>query len=101
MHAFGLLTSAATIHCKRWKILISMTVDFSSSQSGNNVGKHFRNLQNKMLNTGISVDMTDITDEDVEVGIFKFFKSSFFLFFMGLSAKMERIIITSYEKYYK
>ncbi len=51
-------------------ILISMTVVFSSPQSGDNVEKHFCNLQNKMLNIGISEDMTVITDEDVEVVIF-------------------------------
>ncbi len=58
-------------------ILISMTVVFSSPQSGDNVEKHFCNLQNKMLNIGISEDMTVITDEDVEVVIF--FNIHFFL----------------------
>ncbi len=69
MHVFGLLTSAATL-VEMEDILISMTVVFSSPQSGDNVEKHFCNLQNKMLNIGISEDMTVITDEDVEVGIF-------------------------------
>lgn len=72
MHVFGLLTSAATL-VEMEDILISMTVVFSSPQSGDNVEKHFRNLQNKMLNMGISGDMTDITDEDVEVCIFIYF----------------------------
>ncbi len=76
MHVFGLLTSAATL-VEMEDILISITVVFSSPQSGDNVEKHFRNLQNKMLNIGISGDMTDITDEDVEVGIFYIF--SFFM----------------------
>ncbi len=76
MHVFGLLTSAATM-VEMEDILISMTVVFSSPQSGDNVEKHFCNLQNKMLNIGISEDMTVITDEDVEVVIF--FNIHFFL----------------------
>ncbi|KAL1250775.1 hypothetical protein QQF64_018571 [Cirrhinus molitorella] len=66
MHVFGLLTSAATL-VEMEDTLISMTVVFSSPQSGNNVEKHFRNLQNKMLNIGISGDETVITDDDVEL----------------------------------
>ncbi len=77
MHVFGLLTSAATMG-EMEDILISMTVVFSSPQSGDNVEKHFCNLQNKMLNIGISEDMTVITDEDVEVGIF----FNIYIFFM-------------------
>lgn len=69
MHVFGLLTSAATL-LEMEDILISMAVVFSSPQSGDNVEKHFRNLQSKMLNIDISGDMTDITDEDVEEGFF-------------------------------
>lgn len=47
MHLFGLLTSAATL-MEMDDIITSMTVLFSSPQSGDNVEKHFQNLQNRM-----------------------------------------------------
>ncbi|RXN32919.1 hypothetical protein ROHU_004440 [Labeo rohita] len=52
MHLFGLLTSAATL-MEMDDIIISMTVVFSSSHSGDNVQKHFQNLQNRMERMGM------------------------------------------------
>lgn len=68
MHVFGLLTSAATL-VEMEDILFSMAVVFSSPQWGENVEKHFLNLQTKMLNMGISGDLTEVTEEDLEVFI--------------------------------
>lgn len=56
MHVFGLLTSAATL-VEMEDILFSMAVVFSSLQWGENVEKHFLNLQTKMLNIGIYGDL--------------------------------------------
>lgn len=68
MHVFGLLTSAAT-SVEMEDILFIMAVVFSSPQCGENVEKHFLNLQTKMLNMGISGDLTEVTEEDLEVFI--------------------------------
>lgn len=73
MHVFGLLTSATTL-AEMEDILISMAIVFSSPKSGENVEKHFLNLQYKMLNMGISENITEQTDEDLmteEVGLLR------------------------------
>ncbi|XP_056623672.1 uncharacterized protein LOC130436759 [Triplophysa dalaica] len=62
MHVFGLLTSASTLK-EMEDILISMAVVFSSPKSGENVEKHFLNLQHKMQKIGISENMTEQAEE--------------------------------------
>ncbi|RXN11049.1 hypothetical protein ROHU_010709 [Labeo rohita] len=68
MHLFGLLTSAATL-MEMDNIIISMTVVFSSSHSGDNVQKHFQNLQNRMERMGMyERSYCGVNDFQVKVG---------------------------------
>lgn len=65
MHLFGLLTSAATL-MEMDDIITSMTVLFSSPQSGENVEKHFQNLQNSMQTISF-YEGSDRAENDLEV----------------------------------
>ena len=68
MHLFGLLTSAATL-MEMDDIITSMAVLFSSPQSGDNVEKHFQNLQNRLQTIGFSEssDRAENAENDFEV----------------------------------
>ncbi|KAK7130483.1 hypothetical protein R3I93_019973 [Phoxinus phoxinus] len=65
MHLFGLLTSAATL-MEMDDIITSMAVLFSSPQSGENVEKHFQNLQNRLQTIGFH-ESSDHADNDFEI----------------------------------
>ncbi len=65
MHLFGLLTRAATL-MEMDDIITSMTVLFSSPQSGENVEKHFQNLQNS-IQTISFYEGSDHAENDLEV----------------------------------
>ncbi|XP_039679701.1 uncharacterized protein LOC120573877 isoform X2 [Perca fluviatilis] len=70
MHLFGLLTSAATL-MEMDDIITSMAVLFSSPQSGDNVEKHFQNLQNRLQTIGFSEssDRAENAENDFEINL--------------------------------
>lgn len=65
MHHFGLLTRAATLR-EMDDIITSMTVLFSSPQSGENMEKHFLNLQNNMQTISF-YEGSDHAEDNLEV----------------------------------
>lgn len=67
MHVFGLLTQATTL--KQLEVLGSATVVFSSPRSGENVEKHFQNIQTLLTAASQPViDESCIAEEDFVVG---------------------------------
>lgn len=67
MHVFGLLTQATTL--KQLDVLGSATVVFSSPRSGENVEKHFQNIQTLLTAASQPViDESCIAEEDFVVG---------------------------------
>lgn len=67
MHVFGLLTQATTL--KQLEVLGSATVVFSSPRSGENVERHFQNIQTLLTAASQPViDESCIAEEDFVVG---------------------------------
>lgn len=67
MHVFGLMTQATTL--KQLEVLGSATVVFSSPRSGENVEKHFQNIQTLLTAASQPViDESCIAEEDFVVG---------------------------------
>lgn len=68
MHVFGLLTQATTLK-QLDEVLGSATVVFSSPRSGENVEKHFQNIQTLLTAASQPViDESCIAEEDFVVG---------------------------------
>lgn len=68
MHVFGLMTQATTLH-ELDDIVRSTTVVFSSSCSGQEVEKHFQNLQKILTRAGPpEIDDNRIEEENFVVG---------------------------------
>lgn len=68
MHVFGLMTQATTLH-ELDDIVRSTTVVFSSLCSGQEVEKHFQNLQQILTRAGPpEIDENTIEEENYVVG---------------------------------
>lgn len=68
MHVFGLLTQATTLK-QLDEVLGSATVVFSSPRSGENVERHFQNIQTLLTAASQPViDESCIAEEDFVVG---------------------------------
>lgn len=68
MHVFGLMTQATTLK-QLDEVLGSATVVFSSPRSGENVEKHFQNIQTLLTAASQPViDESCIAEEDFVVG---------------------------------
>jgi len=66
MHVFGLMTRASTLK-ELDEVVISANMIFSSSHSGQNVEKHFKNLQMLLTKAGPCAEDTCIKEQDYEV----------------------------------
>lgn len=66
MHVFGVMTRASTLK-ELNEVVISANVVFSSSHSGQNVEKHFKNLQILLTKAGPCAEDTSIKEENYEV----------------------------------
>lgn len=68
MHVFGLMTQATTLK-QLDELVVSATVVLSSPCSGDNVEKHFQNLQ-ALLTAAVQpvIDDSGIAEEDFVVG---------------------------------
>lgn len=69
MHLFGLMTQAFTL-LELDEIIISANMVFSSSHSGENVEKHFENLQVLLTKAGPCVEDESIATVDYEVSLY-------------------------------
>lgn len=68
MHVFGLMTQATTLK-QLDEVLGSATVVFSSPRSGENVERHFQNIQTLLTAASQPViDESCIAEEDFVVG---------------------------------
>ncbi|KAE8291902.1 hypothetical protein D5F01_LYC09263 [Larimichthys crocea] len=65
MHVFGVMTRASTLK-ELNEVVISANVVFSSSHSGQNVEKHFKNLQMLLTKAGPCAEDTSIKEENYE-----------------------------------
>ncbi len=67
MHLIGLMTQATTLQ-QLDEVVVSASVVLSSPSSGENVEKHFHNLQKELTSTAQPVIKdSDVIDEDFEV----------------------------------